>query len=979
MASQLPILTRIRPETVALTAEQQAPGAAPAPEMLLADLQALVDELHPHMRGRVIVELDSQLDRDLGLDSLSRMEWLSRLERRYDASVPEHLVAEADTPRDVLRALRAASRNAPDLGAPVDAPVLPAGDSIAAPANTRTLVEALRWHAERHPDRVHVSLLDEHEAVRTLTYAGLLAGARRVAAGLQARGLEVGEAVAIMLPTQLEYLESFFGVLLAGGVPVPIYPPARRSQIEDHFRRHALILANARVRWLITFDRAKQLSRLLTSQVDGLQGVISVGDRGEADVPEREVTPREDDIAFLQYTSGSTGNPKGVVLTHRNVLASLGSMREALAVTPDDVFVSWLPLYHDMGLIGAWMGALYYGFPLVLMSPLAFLARPVRWLRAIQAYRATVSGGPNFAYELCLRRIDDEALEGLDLGSWRIAFNGAEPVSPHTLERFAGRFSAHGFDRRALMPVYGLAEATLGVAFTPVGRGPRYDRVERAAMQDERRARPAEPADSGALTFVSCGVPIPGFEVRAVDDAGRETSAREVGRLQFRGPSTTAGYLRNPQATQALFDDDWLDSGDLGYVAGGEIYISGRAKDVIIRAGRNLYPYELEEAVADVDGVRRGCVAVFGSGDATSGTERLVVLAETRESDPAKRDRMVAAIEATTVERLGSPPDEVVLAPPHTVLKTSSGKLRRSAIRDLFERGRLRPQARSVGAQLLRLSITSIAPQWRRACRRTGNLAWATYFWSMLALIAVPTWIAVALIRDVRAARVLVRGAGRALLRLAGLRVEVSGLARLPPHGAFILVSNHASYLDGLVLSAILPQVPAYVVKRELAGPAVSRWFLQGIGCVFVERFDRQRSAQDARAIGRTLDAGGSIGVFAEGTLHRMPGLLPFQLGAFAAAVEACVPVVPVVLRGTRSILRDKTWFPRRGSIRIHIGDAIAPGARAGKSSSSWEDAVKLRDATRAQILKHCGEPDLATRRPLQDLADAKAASAASQ
>ena len=934
---------------------------------LCAAIESLVEALHPRLRGRVKVEMDTTLDRDLGLDSLSRIELLTRIERKFGVSLSEGDMAAAETPRDILRALQSAAPKQPQF---VEGEALPTQESsrIEMPEGAKTLVDVLLRHAEAQPERAHVHLFDDETGTRALSYGELLTESRAVAAGLRAYGHQPGEAVAIMLPTCTGYFFSFFGILLAGGIPVPIYPPARISQIEDHFRRHARILANAGVTMLITFEKAKQVTHLLASQVACLSNIATVEELCGFGKLEETGGLRADAVAFIQYTSGSTGNPKGVVLTHGNLLSSIDSMGQALEASAADVFVSWLPLYHDMGLIGAWMGSLVYGFPLVLMSPLSFLRRPESWLQAINAYRGTLSGGPNFAFELCVRRIRDEDIEGLDLSSWRLAFNGAEPVSPATLSAFTERFAPYGFKPEALTPVYGLAEATLGVAFTPVNRGPRIDRVRREAISHSGRAESAEKDHPDALEFVSSGVPIPGFEVRITDATGTEVREREEGALEFKGPSTTSGYYRDPEATKDLFHDEWLVSGDRGYIAEGEVYITGRTKDVVIRAGRNIYPYELEQAVADVAGVRRGCVAVFGATAPESGTERLVVVAETRERAESRQAEMREQIETLTQDLLGMPADEVVLAPPYTVLKTSSGKIRRVAIRDLYQSGRLRPRGRAVWLQLLRLAIAGLVPSLRRVSRLVGALLYAAYALVLIGAAALVAWPLVVFSRPPEAAFRRAGRVARTVFRLAGVSLNLLGEKNLPKDDPFVLVSNHASYLDGLVLCAVLSRPVGFVAKRELAGAAVTRLFLDKLGVHFVERFDKERGLEDARTATISLREGRPLGYFPEGTLHRMPGLLPFQLGAFAAAIDAGVAVVPVVIRGTRSILRGNSWFARRGRAQVEIFEPLLPAG--DETASAWERAVHLRDIVRGQMLRHCGEPDLEDRRPIYDLAE---------
>ncbi|MGB5081017.1 MAG: AMP-binding protein, partial [Burkholderiales bacterium] len=665
-------------------ARKHPSGGAPASaELLLETARQLAAELHPS-RQAPPAALDGRLDLDYGFDSLARVELFLRVERRFGVSLPQNVMAGAETPRDLLRAIQAAS---PALPAPSHERVSPLEEESATPDRAATLIEVLQWHLARHPERPHIVLQEESGEEQTVTYAALDRAARAVAAGLLARDLEPRGTVAIMLPTGVEYFYSFFGVLLAGGVPVPIYPPARASQIEDHLRRHAGILSNALVEILITVPQAKPLALLLKPQVRTLKNVATpeeLANPGPVAIAPR-VKPQ--DVAMLQYTSGSTGNPKGVILTHANLLTNIRAMGRTLRVTPDDVFVSWLPLYHDMGLIGAWMGSLIYGFKYPVMSPLTFLARPERWLWTIHRHRGTLSGGPNFCYELALRKVEDAHIEGLDLSSWRFAFNGAEPVSPDTMAAFSRRLSPYGFRPEAMTPCYGLAEATLGVSFTQPGRGPRVDRVERESFTRGGRAIPVSDPGASALAFVACGQPLPGHQVRIVDGSDRELAEREEGHLQFSGPSITSGYYRNPEATRELLHGEWIDTGDYGYVAEGEVYVTGRVKDTIIRAGRNIYPYELEEAVGALEGIRKGCVAVFGAKDAHSGTERVIVLAETRATGGVEREQLRERIDEIAVRLIGAPADEIVLAPPQSVLKTSSGKIRRAASRELYVKG----------------------------------------------------------------------------------------------------------------------------------------------------------------------------------------------------------------------------------------------------------------------------------------------------
>ena len=930
-------------------------------QRLLQLIAELVREVHPQHPSTSLIALDSTFERDLGLDSLARVELISRVERQFGLALPERTFAEAETTRDLLRALQGAQGPLANLSA-AQSGALQAGAARAAPAEAQTLVEVLDWHVEHHPDRTLIQIYRDEGDGERISYEQLKAGATKVAAGLQQRGLVPAEPVMLMLPSGPEYFYSFFGILMSGGIPVPIYPPARPSQLEDHMRRHVRILNNCRAVTLITVPEARRVAQLLRSRAPHLQHIVSVSELMAAEKMTPLPAVGSKDIAFIQYTSGSTGNPKGVVLTHANLLANIRAMGQAVACGPKDVFVSWLPLYHDMGLIGAWLGSLYYAALFVVMSPLSFLARPERWLWAIHHYRGTLSASPNFGYEYCLRRIRGGDLEGLDLGSWRAAFNGAEAVSADTLQQFSQQFSRFGFRPEAMMPVYGLAESSVGLAFPPLGRGPLIDRVERTTFMRSGQARPAADDDKHALKFPCNGPPLPGHQVRVVDPAGHELPERQEGRLQFRGPSSTSGYYRDAEKTQSLFIKDWLDSGDLAYIANGEIYVTGRIKDIIIRAGRNIYPHELEEAVGNIPGIRTGRVAVFGSKDAKSGTERLIVLTETRSKDPAEIENLRTEINALATDLIGAPPDQVVLAPPGTVLKTSSGKIRRAASRELFEKGELGKGQRSLPWQVARLTLAGIVPQLRRSLRYAGAFLFSVYAWFIFTLVAPVAWLsAIVLPGDAMRWSVL-RACSRLLAKATATPVKISGVENLPSdEGACVLVSNHCSYLDSFALVAMLPGHFRFIAKAELANSSLIRRPLANIHTEFVERFDTGKSVRDSRRLSRLLKQGHALLFFAEGTFTRIPGLMPFHLGAFSVAAEAGVPVIPLAIRGTRSILRSESWFVHYGSVHIEIGEPIDPRSFTQEADNdSWRVAIALRNQSRSFILRHCGEPDLA-------------------
>ena len=536
-----------------------------------------------------------------------------------------------------------------------------------------TVAELLELRAEDREQGLR--FVDSSESTRWLPWSEVHARALRVAGRLGAAGVGAGDRVALVFPTCPAFFDAFFGALVAGAVPVPLYPPVRLGRLDEYHRRTAAMLSAAGARLVLADRRVRRLLGQAVAPARPLLGCRTLDELPEG--PPARIGRSPDDLALVQFSSGTTFDPKPVALSHRAVLsqtAALNRIWPQPAGGTVDSGVSWLPLYHDMGLIGCVLPALAAPGTLTLLPPEAFVARPALWLRAVSRFRATISPAPCFAYGLCVAKIRDEELDGVDLSSWRIALNGAEPVVGSVMRAFAERFERWGFRREALTPVYGLSEAALAVTFSDIDRLFVSRRFDRDALARSGRA---VPADEGR-EIVSVGRPLAGFEVRIVALSGGNRPEGREGRILARGPSLMDGYLGRPEATERVMADGWLDTGDLGFLLDGELFLTGRAKDVLILNGRNHAPEDVESAVWSVPGVRAGCAVAVSWLPERSEGERLLLLVEAARGDAeCDREEVFRACRTAVRAATGLTVDHVEVLAAGTLPRTSSGKLRR--------------------------------------------------------------------------------------------------------------------------------------------------------------------------------------------------------------------------------------------------------------------------------------------------------------
>ena len=520
----------------------------------------------------------------------------------------------------------------------------------------------------------------------------------RLGGALQALGLRKGDRVALILPNNDDFVLCFMGAIRAGIIPAPIYPPMALGQLQAYLDNTRHIIAKSGARMIVTTAKIKRLLGTVQSACPALEQVVAIEAIRESSEPLKPETIGLDDVAFIQFTSGSTSRPKGVTLTHANLAANVKCiMEDGLRIGHDDIGISWLPLYHDMGLIGFVLAPLYHRVPIIYLPALLFLKRPASWFQAITRHRGSIAYAPNFAYALCVKRIKAAELHGLDLSTWRVAGCGAEPIRPETLEAFSEAFGPIGFKKEALYPSYGMAEASLAVAFSELGEGVKTLGVDGPTLWEKGEARVVPETEEGAVRLVSCGQAFPGHEIGVFppDDASSERPLpeRTVGELRIAGPSVMRGYWEDVERTRETFAGRFLRTGDLGFIDGGHVFICGRSKEIVIVNGRNYYPQDMEWEASKVPGVRKGNVVAFGARDPSGverDRERVVLAFEVQEPERlAQSSSLVAEVRKAVQEGMGLTLDDVVALPAGALPKTSSGKLQRAKTRELYETGEL--------------------------------------------------------------------------------------------------------------------------------------------------------------------------------------------------------------------------------------------------------------------------------------------------
>ncbi|MEA4907608.1 MAG: fatty acyl-AMP ligase [Chloroflexi bacterium] len=550
-----------------------------------------------------------------------------------------------------------------------------------------TFAQVLSDHERQHPDRVALTLQHSGQPDRPLTYRQLLQGAAACAAQLEEAGIRPGEVVVLILQHGIDLVYAYFGAILHGAIP-SVMPFLTEKLLPERYRAElASLVSITQPAAICTYGEFADEVRAALRPDDSVRAVLLPERAGPGRAPDYArlggLQRAPEDIVLLQHSSGTTGLQKGVALSHQAVFNQLAHYSQALHLDENDVIVSWLPLYHDMGLIAGFLMPLLRGVPLVLMSPFDWVRAPYRLLQAVSQYRGTLSWMPNFAFNFCAQKIRDRHLEGVDLSSWRAVINCSEPVRHASHVAFLERFRPYGLRPGALATCYAMAENVFAVTQGGIEAPLQVDEIDREAFQVERQARPAAPGRP-ALNMLSNGRPVSGVAVRVLDPQGDDLPDRRVGEIAIRSDCMLSEYYHRPDVTAGSFRDGWFLTGDFGYRAEGELYVSGRKKDLIIVGGKNVYPQDLEELAMLTPGVHPGRVSAFGVFDEAAGTEDVVIVAEVDSPDAGEREQIVAGIRQNVTRGSAVALRQVYLVGPHWLVKTSSGKNARLANRDKY-------------------------------------------------------------------------------------------------------------------------------------------------------------------------------------------------------------------------------------------------------------------------------------------------------
>jgi len=579
----------------------------------------------------------------------------------------------------------------------------------------RTIAEAVAGIGARYPERTFV-FQDMRGDETTYRFQDLERDTARRAAGFQALGLKKGDRFGLIVIEPEAFVLSFLAATRMGAIPVPLYPPLSFGSLDAYAEKTARILTNAGATLLVASDRLKNVLWSLVDQVPTLRRLVPVEElatvEGEPVLP--EIAP--EDLCFLQYTSGSTADPKGVMVTHGNLVANCDAIIDRLGLKPEegDKGISWLPLYHDMGLIGHVLAPVVRAIPSVFIPTLRFIKRPSCWLETIHQHRGTASFAPNFAYALVTKRARAADLERWDLSCMKVFGCGAEPINAETVQAFVELYSEHcGLRRDVILPAYGMAEATLAMSLKPENTTMVVNPVDAQRFQADGVATAPESENAAVDLHVSCGKALDHHEVAVFTEDGELLPDGVEGEICFRGPSVMPGYFENPEATADALRGEWLRTGDLGYIVDGNVFVTGRLKDLIILNGRNIHPQTVEWEVAEVQGVRKGNVVAFSRPGVSS--EELVVVLETTTEDP---DALIEAVKHRVQREMALAISEVKLIGRGVLPKTSSGKLQRRRTRQLYLTGQLgKGGSRVMGTNADRVTLAKHVARsfWSRA------------------------------------------------------------------------------------------------------------------------------------------------------------------------------------------------------------------------------------------------------------------------